>query len=231
MKVSFWHKCWEQSRIGFHQDQVHPFLSQYLFPLINKQDRHVFVPFSGKTLDMRWLAQHMKVSGSELSEIACRDFFSEGNIDSQIKVYQECQSDVKFQQFSSDSITLWQGDFFKLNAKHIISEQNLLIDWIYDRAALIALPIEMQQAYVNHLVSFIGKGTKLFLISVEFPSQEMSGPPFPITEQDIKQLFLSANKHCKIECIASRELENKRFAQRNFEVSHLLERLYIITLP
>ena len=84
MKVSFWHKCWEQSRIGFHQDQVHPFLSQYLFPLINKQDRHVFVPFSGKTLDMRWLAQHMKVSGSELSEIACRDFFSEGNIDSQI---------------------------------------------------------------------------------------------------------------------------------------------------
>jgi thiopurine S-methyltransferase len=229
MKTSFWHKCWERNRIGFHQEQVHPFLSQYLAPLLNKQDSHVFVPFCGKSLDMFWLAQYMKVSGSELSAIACRDFFIDANIENQVKVYQESQSGVDFHQFSFGNITLWQGDFFKLNVQHLTLGQDVSIDWIYDRAALIALPIKMQQAYVDHLVSFIGQGTKLFLISVEFPKQEMSGPPFPITEQDINQLFLSANKHCQIECIASRDLVDKRFAQRNFDVSHLVERLYIIT--
>jgi thiopurine S-methyltransferase len=63
MKTSFWHICWERNSIGFHQDQVHPFLSQYLMPLISEQDKHVFVPFFDKSLDMHWLAQYMKVSG------------------------------------------------------------------------------------------------------------------------------------------------------------------------
>jgi thiopurine S-methyltransferase len=229
MKASFWHKCWENNSLGFHQEQIHPFLSQYLAPLINEQDRHVFVPFCGKSLDMYWLAQYMKVSGSELSDIACRDFFIDANIDSQIKVYEESQSGVKFQQFSFDNITLWQGDFFNLKAQHLTLEQKTSIDWIYDRAALIALPIEMQQRYVEHLISFIDQGTKLFLISVEFPNQEMSGPPFPVTQQDINRLFLSVNKRCQIECIASRSLADKRFAQRHLQVSHLIERLYIIT--
>ena len=224
MKASFWHKCWEKNSLGFHQEQVHPFLSQYLAPMLSATDRHVFVPLCGKSLDMFWLAEHMKVSGSELSDIACRDFFADATID-----YQKREADNQFQQYSFDNITLWQGDFFKLTSEHLTSEQNAPINWIYDRAALIALPIEMQQAYIDHLVSFIGQGTKLFLISVEFPSEEMSGPPFPITEQDISRLFLSADKHCQIECIASRELKDKRFGQRNFDVSHLVERLYIIT--
>ena len=63
MKTSFWHICWERNSIGFHQDQVHPFLSQYLMSLISEQDKHVFVPFFDKSLDMHWLAQYMKVSG------------------------------------------------------------------------------------------------------------------------------------------------------------------------
>ncbi len=234
MKASFWHKCWERNSLGFHQEQVHPFLSQYLAPLITTQDKHVFVPLCGKSLDMFWLAEHMKVSGSELSDIACRDFFVDAAINYQSnsyqsKEYQESEVDSKFQLHSFDNITLWQGDFFKLTPEQLTSDQGAAINWIYDRAALIALPIEMQQAYIDHLVSFIKQGTKLFLISVEFPSEEMSGPPFPITEQDIRRLFLSADKHCQIECIASRELKDKRFGQRNFDVSHLVERLYIIT--
>lgn len=229
MKASFWHKCWEKNSLGFHQEQVHPFLAQYLAPLITEQDKHVFVPLCGKSLDMFWLAQYMKVSGSELSDIACRDFFVDADIDYQTQSYQKSEADEEFQQYSFENIRLWQGDFFKLTPEHIIDDNKAPIDWIYDRAALIALPVEMQQAYVDHLVSFIDPKTKLFLISVEFPSEEMSGPPFPIAQQDIKRLFLSADKHCQIECIASRELADKRFGQRNFDVSHLVERLYIIS--
>tara|TARA_B110000238_G_scaffold177899_1_gene200085 strand:- start:294 stop:506 length:213 start_codon:yes stop_codon:yes gene_type:complete len=64
----------ERNRIGFHQVQVHPYLSQYSGLLINERDSHVFVPFSSKSSDMLWLAQYMKVSGSELSAIAYQDF-------------------------------------------------------------------------------------------------------------------------------------------------------------
>jgi len=229
MKASFWHKCWEKNSLGFHQEEVHTFLSQYLAPLLTSTDKHVFVPLCGKSLDMFWLAEHMAVSGSELSDIACRDFFTDAAIDYQSQSDQKLGADSQFQQYSFGNITLWQGDFFKLKAEQLSQAHKVPIDWIYDRAALIALPIEMQQEYITHLTSFIEPSTTLFLISVEFPSEEMSGPPFPITEKDIRRLFLAADKHCQIDCIASRELKDKRFGQRTFDVSHLVERLYIIT--
>lgn len=229
MKASFWHKCWERNSLGFHQEQVHPFLSQYLLPLMNKQDRHVFVPLCGKSLDMFWLAQHMKVSGSELSDIACRDFFVDANIDAQTRLYQESDAAEPFTQFFFDNITLWQGDFFKLDTKALTLDDAAPINWIYDRAALIALPLEMRQAYIDHLISFIGAETKLFLISIEFPPAEMSGPPFSLTEKEVSELFLSADKGCQIDCLAKRDIPDKRFGQRQFDVSYLRESLYIIT--
>jgi len=64
----------ERNRIGFHQVQVHPYLSQYSGLLINERDSHVFVPFSSKSLDMLWLAQYIKVSGSELSAMLTKIF-------------------------------------------------------------------------------------------------------------------------------------------------------------
>jgi thiopurine S-methyltransferase len=133
MNESFWHKCWERNSLGFHQETVHPFLEQYLLPLINesgmKTQQHVFVPLCGKSLDMVWLAEHMKVTGAELSEIACRDFFLEKGLD-----YRQ-ENEPLFNRFSYDNVELWQGDFFKSTPQLITN-----IDWIYDRAALIALP-------------------------------------------------------------------------------------------
>ena len=233
MHASFWHKCWERNTLGFHQEEVHPFLTQFLAPLLTESDRHVFVPLCGKSLDMFWLAERMLVSGSELSEIACRDFFNDANITYQTKQIlddKDNQRSGNFTQFYFDSITLWQGDFLKLTPDHVISTNGKSIDWIYDRAALIALPLDMQQAYINHLVSFIDKGTQLFLISIEFPQSEMAGPPFSINQQAIEQLFLTANKNCQIKQLASRELTDKYFAQRKFDVSHLVECLYLIDL-
>ena len=142
MESSFWHKCWERNTLGFHQSDVHPLLSQYFNKLCLPSDKHIFVPLCGKTLDMAYLAKYMQVTGNELSEIACRDFFLDNSIE-----YQK-QTLGDFTHFSCPQLLLLQGDFFKLNADNIES-----IDWIYDRAALIALPIAMQREYVNHLKS------------------------------------------------------------------------------
>ena len=214
MKSEFWHKCWERNSLGFHQSQVHPFLLEYFRPLMRESDQEVFVPLCGKSLDLAWFAEQMQVTGAELSEIACRDFFEEKSLS-----YKQ-DSIGLFQRFYVENLMLWQGDFFQLQAESLPE-----FDWIYDRAALIALPKEMQQVYANHLMSFMRSGTRLFLISLEFPENELTGPPFPIFDSDIKRLFSG----CNIECLASHELEDKQFAQRQFDVSFLIERLYLIS--
>jgi len=214
LKSEFWHKCWERNSLGFHQTQVHRFLAEYLVPMIKERDKHVLVPLCGKSLDMAWLAERLQVTGAELSEIACRDFFEEKSLN-----YKQDRVE-SFQRFYVENLMLWQGDFFQLQAESLPE-----FDWIYDRAALIALPKEMQLAYANHLMSFMRAGTRLFLISLEFPEKELAGPPFPIFDSDIKRLF----PDCNIECLASHELAAKQFAQRQFNVSFLIERLYIIS--
>jgi len=213
MDASFWHNCWERNSLGFHQESVHPFLESYLAPRLTSIDSHVFVPLCGKSLDMTWLAERMKVTGAELSEIACRDFFEEKAI-----TYQSSDKGA-FKVFSFDEIILLQGDFFQLTPQDIAS-----VDWIYDRAALIALPKTLQQQYVTHLLKFLPDSATLCLISLEFPQQELTGPPFAIFPSDVEKLF----NNCQVECIAENELKDKRFAQRTFKVSKLVERLYFI---
>jgi thiopurine S-methyltransferase len=236
MKASFWHRCWEKNRLGFHQKSIHPFLSQYLLPLIALKSRlsepntpqTVFVPLCGKSDDMVWLAEHCEVIGAELSEIACRDFFDEKNISVLPKsvVPSTSEENLKskgvFKQYTHQNITLWQGDFFKL-----CHNQLPVFDWIYDRAAIIALPANMQQSYASHLSSFMNEHSQLFLISLELPQEELEGPPFAIFEQDIERLFSGF----KVQCIAEQTLEDKVFAQRKFNVSYLKEKLYLITKP
>jgi thiopurine S-methyltransferase len=218
----FWHNCWTRNHIGFHQRQTDLLLETYLDSLLKQGDKHVFVPLCGKSQDMNFLAQRMQVSGVELSEIACRDFFTEQKLNFSVK--QQGQLCC----FSFANVALFQGDFFTLSAKMLKT-----IDWIYDRAALFALPKTMQQAYINHLLSFMAAHSRLLLVALEFPEHEMQGPPFPVRQKDIEQLFCPNNTNqaekFNIQCLATRPLPDKKFAQRTFKVSHLVERLYLIS--
>ena len=228
MQQNFWHAVWERDSIGFHQDEVHPFLlkhSEQFFGEIPERDsgrvspsttlsEHIFVPLCGKSLDIVWLAQYFNVTGSELSEIACRDFFAEHRLSPVVLQY------THHQAFQFENITLWQGDHFSLSKDGLPR-----FDWIYDRAAIIALPKSMQTKYANHLTSFIDDGAKLLLISLEFPEEQLEGPPFPIFNQDVQSLFSGY----KIEELDHHELPDKQFARRRFNVDYLIERLYLIS--
>lgn len=215
MESGFWHKCWEKNSLGFHQYEAHPFLTKYFPSLLKEGDHHVFVPLCGKSLDMVHLAKHMKVTGNELSAIACRDFFLDNNVDFK-------QSNIEgFTRYSYENITLLEGDFFSLPPTHFTS-----LDWIYDRAALIALPQAMQEQYARKLKRFLSVNTRLFLLTIEFPEAQLTGPPFPITASKVEQLF----DGCDIKLIDSHELADKQFAQRIFDVDYLIEKAYIITL-
>lgn len=213
MEASFWHNCWKKNTIGFHQDAIHPFLKKEIASLMQSTDNRVFVPLCGKSLDMFFWAEHMAVVGCELSEIACQDFFKDHDLAFQ------AEENGQFVRYKKDEITLLQGNIFNLSPQ-ILGE----INWIYDRAALIALPKTIQMQYVEYLKSLLIDGVKLALITLEFPEEELTGPPFPVFDCDVRRRFADY----KINCVAEHDVANKQFARRTFDVSYLKERLYII---
>lgn len=60
---------------------------------------------------------------------------------------------------------------------------------IYDRAALIALPEEMRVEYVQRIRGLLNPGGRILLVSLDYPQQEMAGPPFSVTQEEIEHLF------------------------------------------
>ena len=125
-----WLKRWEEGRIGFHRDSVHPALIRHWPMLGAVPGTKVLVPLCGKSLDMRWLAEHQHpVLGIELSGRALEQFVEDGR--GEVSRYQQ----EGFAILRQGSIELWCGDFF-----HFHIAQASEIGAFYDRAALFALP-------------------------------------------------------------------------------------------
>ena len=180
-------------------------------PLLPKVSK-VFVPLCGKSLDLHYLAQCYEVVGSELSSIACHDFFAEARVEPTQQFIGE------HVLFAKAPISLWQGDFFSLPAEVLAG-----ITLIYDRAALIALPTELRERYVKRLMTTLPSAT-LLLISVEYPQSEKMGPPFSVSEDEIYRLYQGAH----IEKLAETDLTGVGFARRRFATSRLLETSWFI---
>ena len=178
MEPDFWHQRWQQNLIGFHQAEGNPYLRQYWGELGVAAPARVLVPLCGKSYDLMWLHQQgYHVEGVELSELAVRAFFVEqGLTPHQHKV-------GEYSLWEGEGIRLWCGDFFKLTAAQLGP-----IDAVYDRAALIALPPPMRQAYVRQLQTLVGDVPHL-LVTLEYPQGQMDGPPFSVEAAEVARLF------------------------------------------
>lgn len=118
------------------------------------------------------------IIGVELSEVACKDFFEEAQEKASV------HPGEPFTTFRHDDLQIWCGDYFQLvpdDLKHI--------RLVYDRAALIALPPEMRKSYVNHLTAIIPDDTRILLITLDYDSSEMQGPPFNVTDDEVFRLY------------------------------------------
>ena len=179
MDKKYWHQRWQSNEIGFNQSKPNQLMQRY-FPLLNLEpSNHIFVPLCGKSIDMIWLAgQGYKVTGIELSESACQAFFSDNKI-----AAKKTQTD-NFVVYSNNQITLFSGDFFKLN-KSILDK----IDAVYDRAAFVALPASLRSLYTEKLSQLLAPETKICLITTLYNQKQMQGPPFSIDESEIDTLF------------------------------------------
>ncbi len=216
MEPSFWHEKWDLKQIGFHQPQINEFLLKYWSRLSLEPSAEVFVPLCGKSLDMCYLAeQGHSVLGCELNQIAVEDFFKENNLPV------NCQTHGEHQVYSTEQVSLIQGDIFTL-----ANESTQSINAFYDRAALIAWPEAMRQQYAKKLAELIPVGVKGLLVTLDYDQAALNGPPFAVSPAWIEQYLAS---HFEVELLECADVlaDNPRFV--NKQVPWLNEAAYLLT--
>jgi thiopurine S-methyltransferase len=217
MNKNFWLERWEREEIGFHQNEVNPYLREFWPELNLDRSSKVFVPLCGKSQDMRWLSeQGHQVLGVELSAIALQAFFKENGFTPQHII------DGKFDRYEENGICLLRGDFFDLSKDELEK-----VSAVYDRASLIALPPDMRVSYVQHLIGILQPATQILLITVEYLQQEMDGPPFSVSSGEVEELY---RKYADVRLLAHPDVlaQNPRFQQRG--LSQLKENIFLLTL-
>ena len=178
MDAEFWHQRWQENRIGFHQGDTNALMAKHFNDLCLEKGSRVFVPLCGKTRDIAWLiAQGFRIVGAELSETAVVQLFAELSIEPHLS------HDEKYTRYSATGIDIFVGDMFDLT-KSVLGP----VDTVYDRAALVALPEAMRQRYIMHVLE-ISHAAPQFLLCFEYDQNEMNGPPFSITGDEVHRYY------------------------------------------
>ncbi len=178
MDARFWHLRWGGNDIAFHESEANPLLVKYFKELSLAKGSRIFLPLCGKTLDIPWLLSNgYRVAGAELSKIAIGQLFTELGVEPKISGVGEVD------HYSAKNIDIFAGDIFHLSGKMLG-----LVDAIYDRAALVALPKEMRNQYTAHLTEITDKAPQL-LICYEYDQSLMEGPPFSISNEEVNQHY------------------------------------------
>jgi thiopurine S-methyltransferase len=217
MDKDFWLERWERKEIGFHQNEINPYLIQYWQELNINHGGEVFVPLCGKSLDMLWLRdQGYSVLGVELSSIAAQEFFK-GNGYTPNHVIGD-----NFESYEADGIRILCGDFFDLGKDHLAK-----VSMVYDRASLVALPPVMRERYAYHLANILPSATQILLITFDYPQAEMSGPPFAVSIRDVELLY---GKKAVIRLLAQQDVLalTPRFQERG--LSRIHENIFMLIL-
>ena len=183
MDASFWHQKWKKNEIAFHQNEANPHLVKHFRELALVEGNRIFIPLCGKTRDIAWLLTHgYSVVGAELSKIGIEQLFAELCVEPKIS------SIGKLEHYSATNIDIFVGDIFDLSSNSLG-----LVDAIYDRAALVALPLAMRKQYTQHLMQITDKAPQL-LICYVYDQSAIDGPPFSISNEEVNQHYVGSYK-------------------------------------
>jgi len=194
-----WLARWQDNKIGWHVDVVNQSLVDYLELLELESGDNVFVPLCGKSIDLIYLSEMgYSVIGVELSPVGVVQFFVDNNL-------QYVVSEVDgFSLYQSERIKIYCGDYFNLNAGHLLS-----VSAVFDRASLIALDLDLREKYTVHLTAIIPFDARILLLTLIYPQHQMSGPPFSVSNSEVESLFSSAFKYRQLHCFNDIENEPK----------------------
>jgi thiopurine S-methyltransferase len=206
MSLKFWHEVWLGGSPSFHLPRPHSQLVKF-FSQLKRAEKSwkprgkppakapaqvpakILVPLCGKSGDLLWLRlKGYEVVGIETSPVACRAFFEEN------KIRYKKKTVAKTPVYTGGGITLWCGDYFKIPAQAWEG-----CAWIYDRAALIALPPLTRKKYVRYLERRFLDGVGVFLITNEYRRDDRLGPPFSVSRAEVTALYRRAFKIRRLE--------------------------------
>jgi len=208
-----WLDRWKENRIGFHEAAVNRHLRHWLPQFALAPGSCLFLPLCGKAHDIAWLAaQGYEVIGIEFSQLAIEAFFDEQGLD-----YQRFDSD-RFGVYEAERITLLQGDFFDLRNDDLGACQ-----FVYDRAALIAMSPADRPRYYEHMLSITPAVGSMLLITMEYDQSEMEGPPFAVGAEEIYRYY---EKAFSINLLESRDIVDERPRWREAGLSALVESVF-----
>ena len=194
--MGFWKNRWQSQQIGWHRAEYNDSMVKHWPSLEISDGSEVLVPLCGKSLDMLWLAnQGHEVVGLEMVEQAVQTFFQENELETKsVKLGNHIQH-------SSPPFTIFQGDFLQLK------EGTVNADAWYDRAAMIAIPLDSRKAYVDQLRKQTKPNAVGLLITFAYPQKEMEGPPFALHDEHVFELFSNG---FEVECLENIDLGDEK---------------------
>ena len=96
---------------------------------------------------------------------------------------------------------------------------------VYDRGSLGALPPAMRRDYAEHLHRLFPNGARMLLVTFDYPPAEMNGPPFAVTEAEVRELYGA------VQLLARRDVLADYPPLRQRGLSQLHETAYLVELP
>jgi len=179
MEPQFWLERWRTGQTAFHQSSVDQSLRRQWPTLGVSAGNRVFAPLCGKSLDLLWLRdQGLEVIGVELAAAAVEAFFSENGLPARRGAGRP------FDVYDAPALRLLCGDFFALTSALLGR-----VDAVYDRAALISWAPALRSGYVERLATLMSSGTRMLLITLEYPQSQMAGPPFAVPGEEVTRLY------------------------------------------
>ncbi len=106
------------------------------------------------------------------------------------------------------------------------------IDAVYDRAALIALPVHLRNQYVKRLTELLQFGSidtkkQIYLIALEYQSKTPDRPPFSVNTETVAELYQPEFSIQKV----SAEVDPAYFPHDRMEdKTQAIESAYLLTL-
>ena len=212
-----WLERWRKGTTGWHRSDINPQLIENINQLIDARSQKIFVPLCGASLDMKYLInQGFHVVGVELSPLAIDRFFNENQIEYKVSKVGD------FDLYQGKNIDIYCGDFFKLKRDYLDE-----VSFVYDRAALIALNPDLQKKYALHLKAILPICSKILLLTMFYPQNEMEGPPYSVGDDDVEDLFSESKAIKKISSLNETESSLK---PDDLILTYLFKNVYLIDL-
>lgn len=184
-EVEDWQKLWQDGIFPWHKESVNPKLEKHwkiLMQAAGKEDPsqcRFFVPLCGKSKDMLFLRdQGFQVIGCEGVQQACHDFFTESQIEFELKNQSHFVA-------KDGKLTIICGDFFKLKPQDLGGQ----VDCIWDRGSLVAIPVDRRHEYAQVMSSLVNESFGYLLASIERPVDPPGAMPHSLSYDNVKELY------------------------------------------